>query len=178
MEFLYYLIVIGVALVLAFEDFSKRKISWWWLAVLFICILFKGRLSNNSGQNGQFVLINAGLLVVQLLLLTLYFSAKNKRPVNIIDTYLGLGDILMLFVLCFAFHPVTFMLFYLAVLFLAISAHALWYRKRMNRVTIPLVSFLSIGLIICTLIDWIAPQKKIFYSEEYILQYLQQYLHV
>lgn len=59
-------------------------------------------------------------LLVQLLLLSAYFSIKNKAWINLTKAHLGWGDILFLFAIAFYFSPINFVLFYIISLILVL----------------------------------------------------------
>jgi hypothetical protein len=78
-----------------------------------------------SGLTGtEEVLKDAGyaltFLSLQLLILSIYFSAKHKKLVNITREYLGWGDILFLLSLVFYLSPGNYVFFYIASLILVL----------------------------------------------------------
>ncbi|HSH65967.1 MAG TPA: hypothetical protein VLB84_09255 [Bacteroidia bacterium] len=108
--FAYFLIFVSL-LVIVFQDFKQRQISWFLIPAAFIGFICKALL--HSIPIVHTFLINTAFILIQLVCLTLYFSLKNKKMLNIVDTYLGLGDVLFLIVICTVFSPVNFILFYL-----------------------------------------------------------------
>lgn len=96
-----------------FQDLKQRRISWFLIPLLLIGFVTKGILVSDAPDNLlKDSLINFSFIGIQLLLLTLYFSIKNKRPINIVNTYLGIGDILFFIAICAAFSPLNFIAFY------------------------------------------------------------------
>lgn len=102
----------------AYQDFKDRLVY----VVLFpVSFLLCGVFSFVELSVSVFLkhfLINLGLILLNFLLLTLYFSIKNKKIISIINQQFGLGDLLFLFVLAAVFSPFDF------VLFLIISSFA------------------------------------------------------
>ncbi len=138
------MIIIAISLVLgliAYQDFKFRAISWPLLLLLLLLLLLTKGFQPETGINLLFV-------AAQLVFLTLYISLKNKRFTNIIDTYLGLGDILFLVVVCAAFSTYEFVIFYIAGLLFSLLAFIIY--RLLNRSAskeIPLAGLMSIVMI-------------------------------
>jgi hypothetical protein len=86
-------------LALAYQDFRYRAISWFWLPILFMLLAYNHIKNTSYELVIDNFLLNISFLIFQMGALTLYFSFKNKRFVNVINTYLGLGDVLFFVVL-------------------------------------------------------------------------------
>ncbi len=105
--------LIGLLILISFQDFKKREISWVLIPLAFIAFIAKGVRSIDNEVMVKNTVLNFAFIAIQILFLTLYMSIKNKRPVNILNEYIGLGDVLFFVVLCTAFSPINFILFYL-----------------------------------------------------------------
>ncbi|HTF05153.1 MAG TPA: hypothetical protein VK826_14090, partial [Bacteroidia bacterium] len=81
---------------MSWQDFKTRSITAWLLPAIGVCFLI-GEISCVSGDvllsNSM---INCSLLAVQFFLLWMWISARHKKWINIVDTQIGLGDILLL----------------------------------------------------------------------------------
>jgi len=64
--------------------------------------------------------INIGFLLLQIVLLSVYFSLKNKRFTNLTDGLLGLGDILFLLSITVYLSVLNFLFFYIVSLVLVL----------------------------------------------------------
>jgi hypothetical protein len=161
----------AILAVLAAEDFSKRLISWYWIPMLFV--LFAGRaLSQLSmGDAVSFFVINLCILALQLLLVSAYFSIRERRVVNIIDTWLGTGDILFFVVLCAAFSPLNYLLFYLLSLVLTIAGYIVYKIMKGRSSAIPLAGAVALLLLLCLLLHWYEPRLD-FYNDAFVMQLL------
>ncbi|MBN8696063.1 MAG: hypothetical protein J0L87_06000 [Bacteroidetes bacterium] len=98
--------------VIAFQDFKFRAISWYLLPLILFLLLYKGLciLENEVlVKNSSF---NLAFVIIQFVGLTVYMSIKNKKIVNIVNSYIGLGDLLFFVVICVAFSPFNFILFF------------------------------------------------------------------
>ena len=138
-------IIIIILVLIAYQDYQERAVSFWVfpvLAGLFITYHFMDismpEYLFNTG-------INLSFCVIQYLVLTLYFSFRHKQVIHIADKFLGWGDIVMALVLCLAFPPLVFFLFFFVSLLVAtILGIYLHYHHK----TIPLAGIQAIVLII------------------------------
>ena len=133
-----------------YEDFKFRAIHWYWL----LLVLAFGFL--HFGFHGKQSLINLVLLGFQYAFISFYFSVKEKRIVNIVDKYLGLGDILFLLPLALFFSPANFLLFLILSLIGTLCAVVITrIINKSNYSTIPLAGFQSIFLMIIIWMGWL-----------------------
>ena len=119
-------------------------------------------------------LFNAAFIMVQLICLTIYFSIKNKKFQNIIDSYLGLGDVLFFVVVGTVFSPLNFIAFYLCsmiVTLLAIIAYNSFSSKQTK--DIPLAGAMAAALMILLFITWAVPGVDL-YNDGYLLNILHK----
>lgn len=129
-----------VCLLIFYLDLRYREIWWGWFLILLFAIL--AHKVSIIGLNGafQFVLQNLIILGVQLVGVFLYVRLIKKN--KLIDTYLGLGDIVFFVVLCFVFTPSVYLFFFLTVSILAILAFIL-INMFFEKESIPLAGILS-----------------------------------
>lgn len=139
--------IIALLSVIIYQDFRYRAISAFVLLLLLLLLL----LDNGLQVDGAF---NLAFIILQLTVLTAYISLKNKRLTNIIDSYLGLGDILFLVVACAAFSTPDFLVFYVAGLVFSLLAFMSYKLVRKNTTAeIPLAGLMSIVMVVQILID-------------------------
>ena len=152
-----------------YEDFRYRAIHWYWIALMFIFILFFYSVSLfYSG-------INAVFLIIQLSLLTCYFSIKRGKWVNITKSHLGIGDIVYFIPLCLLFSPFNFISFFVASLLISLVASSIYSLFSQNLKTVPLAGCMSIVLI-CTLIIAHCTGVSLL-DDQYITTLLFQYAY-
>lgn len=149
------------------QDFRYRAISWYAFPLLAGLMVF---------ENGHFNLIdstaNISFLVVNFLLTTLIISLKNKRYVNLLDSHIGLGDLLMLACMSLYFTPFIFFLFYLSsLLFIGIAVGVYLSLAKPNNYTVPLAGMQGMLLFGCILSASMYGVKlnNILWFENYIL---------
>jgi len=103
----------------------------------------------------QPALINIGFLASQILLVSAYFSIKNKRLINITDQLLGLGDILFLLSISIYLSVLNFLVFYILSLVIVLFSWLTWQlfsQKKGHE--IPLAGLQALILIVVLSCDW------------------------
>ena len=146
---LLFVIVLLLLAVIVYQDFVSREVSAWCFLLLAIGFVYHHISCSGLEQFALNSMVNVGFCVVQFLLLTIYFSIKNSQLVNITDNMLGLGDMVMLLVLCFVFTPLLFLVFFLISMMIAVFTGLYFQRKKQ---TIPLAGIQSVVLMVWIII--------------------------
>lgn len=148
--------VLLVLLAIVAQDFNSRSVYLLLFPVLLVLlILLKGFAHLLSSETFTTVLINLGFLVLQLALLTVYFSVKRRSFVNITTELLGWGDILLLVCIAFYLSVLNFLFFYLSSLLLALIGWVLYTTLTGKKDQhIPLAGLQGIILFIYLAGDW------------------------
>lgn len=121
------LIILAILLLIFAQDLKSRSVHW--IAFLILTALF---IAARLLQHTKFVvigtnaLISTGFLIVQLLLVTAYFSLKYKRWINITVQLLGWGDIMFINSITFYLSISNFLFFYIGSLLLALFTWLCW----------------------------------------------------
>ena len=114
-------------------------------------------------------MINSGFVLLQLLGVFLYYSIKQKKLANPIDSILGIGDILILVLLGLLFSPVNYILFLLVSLLVTLAVFLiqakLKFKKQVRQ--IPLAGFLGIYINILLLVQ-LANSNINYYDTMYL----------
>lgn len=145
--FLVFLISLGLVV---FQDFKQRAISWWILPVMLISYLAYSNQPMDELFNSLF--LNLLFLTVNFLVLTIYFSLKASSLVNIIDSKIGLGDVLFFIVSAFIFSLPNFILFFTFSLLISVIT-ALVFKTKMRERNIPLAGIMSVILFLISASD-------------------------
>ena len=140
--------------ILLWQDWKQRAIHWVWIVALFALITSKTWMHIGTTEMLEAGALNLGFLALQAIALTLWFSLKNKRLVNILKGHLGLGDVLFFIALSAAFAPLNFILFFVIGSFFVLLVHVLYLllAKKPNKL-IPLAGSLSGALMICLVLQ-------------------------
>lgn len=127
-----------------YEDFKYRAIHWWWLVIIAFSGYWIGHISVN------YIALNILFIAIQLLSVSLYFSLKHRKFLNITNDYLGLGDILFFISLTFYFTPLEFIHFHIySLIFTLIASVLIKVCVKLQINTIPLAGWMAIFLCIC-----------------------------
>jgi hypothetical protein len=150
-------VFILITLLLIFiQDWKNRAVYWFFFPLLAASLLFLNYLTHTGAEGiWQPTVINIGFLVLQLLPVTVYFSIKEKRPVNITRNLLGLGDILFLWSIAFYLSVLNFLFFYIASLVCVLlfwMLHQLAVSKKDKQ--IPLAGIQALLFTVLLAIDW------------------------
>jgi Flp pilus assembly protein protease CpaA len=147
MQILADIIVLITLVILAVQDFRCRQISWWLLPVLALGILCSSLLRSPVEEVGFGFLCNFIFFILQMVLVWFWFRIRKGKAVRIVDQQIGLGDILFIPVLCAAFSPANFFVFYFGglVCVLIFALIIQWMRSN-QKLVIPLAGALAVPL--------------------------------
>jgi len=108
--------------IIFWEDMRYRAVHWSLFPLLAV-MLTGTYLTSHDGLNT--LIMNAGsniaFLVLQFILITLYFSIRQKSRVNVFNNLIGWGDVLLLLAICFYCSLLNFIGFYLLSLLLILA---------------------------------------------------------
>ena len=164
------IILVGLLIIIVVQDFKSRAISWFLIPLLIIAFIAYALSSLDAKQYGTYLGINLSLLLINLLGVTLFISIKEKKLTNILDSYLGLGDVLFFVVLATVFSPFNFILFFLGSIFLTTLVYGLIALFNRKQTLIPLAGAMSALLVITIIAQQFIPafnfyQDIIFFVE-------------
>jgi hypothetical protein len=132
---------------IVYSDFRSRSV---WLILFpfaFVILFFRSFLLISLELLLYNSLINLGFVLLQLFMLSIYFSLKNHKPTNIINKYIGLADILLLIACCFCFSPLNFMMFLFFNLIICLVISVIFYfNKKKTSIQLPLAGVLALSL--------------------------------
>lgn len=162
-------LLIGLVIIV-FQDFKHRAISWYLVPFTFLALLIKGLLTTSATTIFlKDSLFNAAFILVQLLLISVYISIKNKKRTNIVNSYLGIGDILFFVVLCMAFSPANFIVFFIVSLVLTLIGFIVYrIAVKSAKAEIPLAGAMALLLIMLIVAGKFIPGFNV-YNDGYVL---------
>jgi hypothetical protein len=99
--------------------------------------------------------LNSAFILLQMLILSIYFSLKNGKWVNVTKELLGWGDVLFLLSLAFYLSALNFLFFYLASLIAVLICWISWqaFSKGKSK-QIPLAGLQALFFLIFLGGDW------------------------
>jgi hypothetical protein len=165
------LLIISVLLVVVFQDFRHREISWSLIPLIFAGFTFKGLLLISGKELLSYFIFNVFFILLQFTCLMLFYSLKNKKLYNIINTHIGLGDILLFVSLTVAFSRVNFILFYLSSMLITAIFFLIRNGYRQSK-DIPLAGCVALTLIVLISAGFFSEIN--FYSDNHLMLWLQK----
>jgi hypothetical protein len=155
------LIIITLLLLIFTEDMQSRSVHWFFFPLLALALIAYRYLTLTASFSDLFksVSLNLAFLVVQLAVVSAYFSIKHKRIIDITSGLLGWGDIL--FVTCIAFYlaVLPFILFYITSLIVVLSFWLVYQSisKKKNQ-AIPLAGLQAILFAVLLTTSFLKPE--------------------
>ncbi len=155
MEALLKIGLLVLLILITYQDFKYRAVSWVLFPLGFAALLWIQLLEKNHSLFMAYSLVNLLMIAIHLIVISLYFSLKEKEFVLITKNKLGLGDVLCLIILCMGFSPINFICFMLLVLItgLVITLSLKLFIQKLNP-KIPLASYLSMGFIVVLILEY------------------------
>lgn len=134
--------LLGCSLI-TYSDFKKRHIH-----LISILILFGGvMLMEMFGNYSLYTItaINISLLFVFLAILRLYIFMRKGWKERFINRYLGSGDVIILFVFCFSYGTLNYILFIIMSCVVGLLASIVYRLKNKNiKLNIPLAGIMTL----------------------------------
>lgn len=153
---LLYFLIISLLLLIAYQDFKYRYINVWPLVFLMSFALTLGIQSIGLVAVVKNALINGAFIGLQLLGVSLYFSIKAKRLINITSEQIGWGDILFFLPLTCLLGFEWFVFFYISSLILILIFYLILKMTFvLKNETIPLAGGQALCLIVLGLAKWL-----------------------
>lgn len=160
--------------VMLYQDFRLRAISWILFPVLATIVIFIASIELPIKTIISFTGFNLIFITLQLALLAVYFSLKNKKLVLRLDKYIGTGDILLIYVFSMIFSPVNFIIFFtISLLIILITWLIIILVAKPKISTIPLAGAFSVVMIVLMGIKIFKPEMD-FYNDNLLINYLTQ----
>ena len=152
MDWLYHIVSLVVLISLigvGIQDFKYFAISWGWIPVLIILGVVEGINVLPIEVLMQDYMMSLSFVGVQMILMTVWFSIREKRVVNLSKNILGLGDILFLIVLTFYFSFINYLIFVIGSTILIASIFFINKKVKTNQENrIPLAGAMALGLVV------------------------------
>lgn len=152
MKLFLHIIILGLLVLVTYQDFRNRAISWLILPVIFGAFSIDTILKTDFNSFIHSFLFNASFILIQIISVTLYFSLRFRTIINITKKHIGWGDILFFIVVAAVFSPLNFIFFYIISLFLILTGSLLFHLFKQKPIkTIPLAGVMAIFLIVAFL---------------------------
>ncbi|MDQ3191759.1 MAG: hypothetical protein M3Q58_09205 [Bacteroidota bacterium] len=150
MNLFYDILSISLLGLITFQDFKYKAVSWLVFPALFLIFILTALEQNSVAFIAEHLLFNMMFVLFQLLMVTVYFSIKNRKIINIEKNYLGSGDILFFIILASSFSFLNFVFVYILSLIAVVAAYLFYQIFKKNATDqIPLAGGMAILMIIC-----------------------------
>jgi hypothetical protein len=154
------LLKIAIVLILVYiiyQDFKYLSVLWWFFPILIVLSFIDGYININRQLYLYYILANIAFVCFLCFSLTVYFSIKQKKIINILQNHIGIGDIFFFFFLAFSFEPSNFILFlsvssFFSLVLFFVLKRTLNYKIRY----LPLAGILSIFYIVLVVFNIIS----------------------
>lgn len=113
------LIIVTLGLI-AYQDFRFRAIHWALFFVLFLLCIITGLWRQEISNFIQGCVFNFLFLLMQIILLLAYYSLKGFSLGSVLNVLIGIGDLVFLGCIVFAFSKVNFIVFYLTAMIISL----------------------------------------------------------
>jgi hypothetical protein len=171
MKWIILFLLMGGNLVLGLQDFRTKTVNVFVLIFCGIMAICSGLYTENILSWLRSAGLNLVCMVFLLSALTLYFTITRKKFINIIDTYLGLGDVLFYTMIALCMSTVNFFFYLNGSLLLALVVTLCIKGKKISitNTRIPLVGYAVIFFVPYYAYTW---HKNLIYNNEWILQWI------
>ena len=165
---MHWLSFVGLLFSLVFiviEDFKIRRVRIAWFGFVFLFASTYAYYFIGLEKLLLYSVINLGFLSIQALLLVGYFILKHKRWINLTESYIGWGDVLFMLVIVSLFSPLSFILYYLSSLILALCIVLIYSLKGKALTQIPLAGIQALYL--TALLCWNQFYKVVLFIDDF-----------
>lgn len=160
MELVLNIIIVLLLITLIYQDFKYRSVWWLIFPILIISQSFLSYLLIGWEELCWNTSVNLMLLALQFLVLTLYFSFRNAKWTNIINKYIGIGDVFFFIFLSLAFSPFNFLLFFVLSLLIMLLTYSLTIKKNLKKYKIPLLGGMAIIYLLTLCVEYLSGYNK------------------
>lgn len=136
---------ISILSMIIYQDFRERAVYWFLFPVLLIIGLW---LSGQNSFEWEQIALSFSFNIIILLSVGVYIAIKHKKIRQFINRELGIGDILLFFILPFFMSALHYILFFVVTIFLSLIAGLVMSGNGDEQKTIPLAGIQSLGMIV------------------------------
>ncbi len=148
-----------VLLILAIQDFRLRAVHWLLFPVLLILVVCDSLRHLNLREYISGTAINLMIVVIQGVILYVYYSLHGKTFSHIVNRLIGTGDLIFIIIMAFAFSWTGFIFFYIAGLLFALIYWMIRLVITRDRPgLIPLAGLLAVYMIILMIAGVFIPE--------------------
>lgn len=165
MNYILYPAILVILGLVAYQDFKHREVLLW-LFVLFMAESIAFVYFNFPGSF-PFVstLVNVAIVIFQIVTITVFYSLRNKKFTSIINSKIGMGDLVFLVNLCVWFSPFNFTCFIVVSMIAGILLYLI-----LKKDNIPLAGVMSLMMAAVLVVKLLTDIDT--YDDYYLIQIL------
>lgn len=158
-----HILICLVLLIILIQDFRFRSVHWVLFPTLFILIVTDSLLIFEIHNYLTSIAINLLVVITQGLLLAAYYKIQGINLKDLFKGKIGLGDILFILIMAFAFSWSTFLFYYIAgLLFTLITWIIIRSVNNLKSQFVPLAGLLALFMTLVMLADIISAEYNRF----------------
>lgn len=140
------------------QDFRFRAVHWILFPILLILLVADSLFVTKIDNYLDSITINLLVILLQGLILIGYYKLKGTQFITFIKERIGMGDLLFVVVMAFAFSWSTFLFYYIAgLLFTLITWIVVRNLVRLRTQLVPLAGMLALFMTLLMLADILLP---------------------
>jgi hypothetical protein len=155
MTWLFLTIILVSATAIAYQDFTKRLISIWWILCFGIACISYFLLAHTLTELIENIIFCVVYLLLSYLILHLFYFIKTKKFQKILDSKIGWGDILLLLLTGSCLHALS-MIYFFTITFVVTLIFQLVFQRQKKDIA------LGAMLVICYSVYLIALLVQLF----------------
>ncbi len=156
------IVVILLLATLIYQDFKYRCVLWIIFPALILSQFFLSYMLIGWEELWLNMTVNLMLIVLQFLVLTFYFSFRNRKWTNIINKYIGIGDVFFFVFLILAFSPFNFIAFFIVSLIAILIIYTVAVKDNLKKYKIPLLGAMSIVYLLTLCVEYFSEFNKFY----------------
>ena len=130
MTWLFLILLLISAFAIAYQDFTKRLISIWWILSFGIACIGYYVLHHSLTELLENIVFCLVYLLLCYLILHLFYFIKTRKFQNILDTKIGWGDILLLMMTGFCLSALSMIYFFTITFIVTLIFQVVFQRQK------------------------------------------------
>lgn len=163
MQHLTLLLLTIVLLAIVIQDIKYRAIHFMLPVLLCIVAVIRFFMFENNPKELIGTVVFLGLVLIGLFV---YISVKEKKILNPVDTFIGMGDLVFFIAIMPLFFSTAYILFFCSGMLFSVFCHVLFTKNKAAHV--PLAGYLSVYLILVFIADFCI-EKELFYTHNILI---------
>jgi hypothetical protein len=169
------IIIILLALI-AYSDFKERLVPVWLFLALALLLGIQGLLNLPLKKFAGNFSINMVIIAFMLTFVNLYFWIKTRRLIDVLDNYLGRGDLVFMIISGVYFSPFLFVGFQVVSILLLLFFFGIYILfTRSKKFPVPMAGGQAILLLVLES-SKLAGLRSVQYHDNFVLNYLLSFL--